>query len=581
MTEAETRLTAFRESAEERLTLLYGAEKAPAVTDQLMGLLNRYQSAIYHHTRSSKWDETDNLLITYGDAIRNRDEPGLLQLERFLEAFYPSLISNIHLLPFYPYSSDDGFSVIDFKQVRETVGQWDHIDALARRLGIMFDLVLNHCSRENLWFIEYIQNQEPGCNYFIDLDPSTDVSMVTRPRSSPLAAPINTHRGTRHVWATFSEDQIDLNYENPDVLLAMMDVFLFYLSKGARLVRLDAVAFLWKQLGTSCIHLPETHEVVKLMRDIVDAVAPWVILVTETNVPHEENLSYFGDGDEASMVYQFALPPLVLYTLNRGNADLLTNWAMTLAPPPPHCTYLNFTASHDGIGLRALEGILPAYEIQSLLDCMHQFGGYVSMKANPNGKDSPYEINISYFDALKGTRTGADQWQVERFLCSQTLMMSLQGIPGFYLQSLIGSPNDLAGVERTGRLRSINRKIWQWNDLNEVMTDERHPSYIVSQELARRIKLRGEQPAFHPEARQRVVDLDSAFFILRRDAGDSRVYGIFNVTAVPRTLDLTRLLPSQEAWTYFDLISEQQVASNEELALAPYQVVWLVPVNEG
>ena len=580
MTEAEARLTAFRESAEQRLTLLYGAQRAPAVTDQLMGLLNRYQSAIYHHTRSANWDETDNLLITYGDAIRNRDEPGLLQLERFLEAFYPSLISNIHLLPFYPYSSDDGFSVIDFKQVRDTVGQWDHIDALARRFGIMFDLVLNHCSRENLWFIEYIQNIEPGCNYFIDLDPSTDVSMVTRPRSSPLAAPINTHRGMRHVWATFSEDQIDLNYENPDVLLAMMDIFLFYLSKGARLVRLDAVAFLWKQLGTSCIHLPETHEIVKLMRDIVDAVAPWVILVTETNVPHEENLSYFGDCDEASMVYQFALPPLVLYTLNRGNADLLTNWAMTLAPPPPHCTYLNFTASHDGIGLRALEGILPAYEIQSLLDCMHQFGGYVSMKANPNGKDSPYEINISYFDALKGTRTGADQWQVERFLCSQTLMMSLQGIPGFYLQSLIGSPNDLAGVERTGRLRSINRKTWQWNDLNEVMTDERHPSYIVSQELARRIKLRGEQAAFHPEARQRVVDLDSAFFILRRDAEDSRVYGIFNVTAVPRTLDLTRLLPSHEAWTYYDLIGEQQVDSNEELALTPYQVVWLVPVKE-
>ena len=580
MTETEDRLAAFRESAEERLALLYGSEQAAAVTDQLMGLLNRYQPAIYHHTRSPEWDETDNILITYGDAIRNREEPGLLQLERFLEAFYPNLISNIHLLPFYPYSSDDGFSVIDFKQVRESVGQWDHIDALARRFGIMFDLVLNHCSRENLWFIDYIQNQEPGCNFFIELDPNTDTSMVTRPRSSPLAAPINTHRGTRHVWATFSEDQIDLNYANPDVLLAMMDIFLFYLSKGARLVRLDAVAFLWKRLGTSCIHLPETHEIVKLMRDIVDAIAPWVILVTETNVPHEENLSYFGDCDEASMVYQFALPPLVLYTLNRGNADLLTNWAMTLAPPPPHCTYLNFTASHDGIGLRALEGILPAYEIQSLLDCMHQFGGYVSMKANANGKDSPYEINISYFDALKGTRTGADQWQVERFLCSQTLMMSLQGIPGFYLQSLIGSPNDLAGVERTGRLRSINRKVWQWNELNQVMSDERHASYTVSRELARRLEMRGQQKAFHPEARQRVIDLDSAFFIVRRDAEDSRVYGIFNVTAVPRTLELTRLLPSHEAWTYVDLIGEQEYESNGELPLAPYQVVWLVPKKD-
>ena len=576
MTEQTNGLETLRESAERRLAFLYGQEQAKEVTDRLLGLVQRYRSAIYHHTQAPGWSERDTLLITYGDAIRHRDEPGLLQLERFLEHFYTDLITNIHLLPFYPYSSDDGFSVIDFKQVRDTVGQWDHIDALARRFGIMFDLVLNHCSRENLWFIEFIQNQEPGCNYFLELDPKTDVSLVTRPRSSPLLAPINTHRGTRYVWATFSEDQIDLNYSNPDVLLAMMDVFLFYLSKGARLVRLDAVAFLWKRLGTSCIHLPETHEVVKLMRDIVDAVAPWAILVTETNVPHTENLSYFGDGDEAAMVYQFALPPLVLYTLNRGNADLLTNWAMTLAPPPAGGTYLNFTASHDGIGLRALEGILPNYEIQSLLDCMHQFGGYVSMKANPDGRDTPYEINISYYDALRGTRTGSDQWQVERFICSHTLMMSLQGIPAFYLQSLIATPNDLAGVERTGRLRSINRKIWTWSELNQVMTDNRHPSHIVSRELARRISIRKTLSAFHPDARQRVEDIVSTLFVVRREGTRERVYAVFNVTASVQVLPLQRLLASSDGERVTDVIGETDYRLDDELTLQPYQCAWLL-----
>ncbi|GGX63284.1 sugar phosphorylase [Saccharospirillum salsuginis] len=576
MTRPEDRLKTLRERARQRLAFLYGEERADDITGQLLGLVQRYQSAIHHHTRATGWDETDTLLITYGDAIRHRDEPGLLQLERFLEHFYPDRITNIHLLPFFPYSSDDGFSVIDFKQVRETVGHWDHIDALARRFGLMFDLVLNHCSRENLWFIDFIQNQEPGCNFFIELDPKTDLSRVTRPRSSPLLAPINTHRGTRHVWATFSEDQIDLNYANPDVLLAMMDIFLFYLSKGARLVRLDAVAFLWKQLGTSCIHLPETHEIVKLMRDIVDAVAPWVILVTETNVPHAENLSYFGDGDEAGMVYQFALPPLVLYTLNRGNADLLTNWAMSLAPPPEGGTYLNFTASHDGIGLRALEGMLPNYEVQSLLDCMHQFGGYVSMKANPDGRDTPYEINISYFDALRGTRTGSDQWQIERFLCSQTLMMSLQGIPAFYLQSLIAAPNDLAGVERTGRLRSINRKVWPWRELNPVMTDPRHPSHIVSTELNRRIELRQSLSAFHPDARQRVEDMGSALFVVRREGTNERVYAVFNVTTVAQTLSLDRLLAGRCDGEFRDVIGEETYRGDEDLVLQAYQGVWLV-----
>lgn len=576
MTQPEDRLNRLRDRARQRLAFLYGDEQADDVTARLLGLVHRYQSTIYHHTRDSGWDETDTLLITYGDAIRHRDEPGLLQLERFLEHFYPDRITNVHLLPFYPYSSDDGFSVIDFKQVRETVGHWDHIDALARRFGLMFDLVLNHCSRENLWFIDFIQNQEPGCNYFLEMDPKTDLSQVTRPRSSPLLAPINTHRGTRHVWATFSEDQIDLNYANPDVLLAMMDIFLFYLSKGARLVRLDAVAFLWKQLGTNCIHLPETHEIVKLMRDIVEAVAPWVILVTETNVPHAENLSYFGDGDEADMVYQFALPPLVLYTLNRGNADLLTNWAMSLAPPPAGGTYLNFTASHDGIGLRALEGMLPNYEIQSLLDCMHQFGGYVSMKANPDGQDTPYEINISYFDALRGTRTGSDQWQIERFLCSQTLMMSLQGIPAFYLQSLIATPNDLAGVERTGRLRSINRKVWSWQELSPVMSDTRHPSHIVSQELNRRIGVRKTLSAFHPYARQRVEDFGSALFVVRRDGTGERVYAVFNVTSVEQTLSLDQLLAGRPVGELWDAIGETAYLGDDHLVLQAYQCVWLV-----
>jgi len=576
MTEPGDQFDALREQARRRLAFLYGEERAEDVTGRLLGLVQRYQGPIHHHTRAPGWDETDTLLITYGDAIRHRDEAGLLQLERFLEHFYPDRITNIHLLPFFPYSSDDGFSVIDFKQVRETVGHWDHIDALARRFGLMFDLVLNHCSRENLWFIDFIQNQEPGCNFFIELDPKTDLSRVTRPRSTPLLAPINTHRGTRHVWATFSEDQIDLNYANPDVLLAMMDIFLFYLSKGARLVRLDAVAFLWKQLGTSCIHLPETHEVVKLMRDIVDSVAPWVILVTETNVPHAENLSYFGDGDEAGMVYQFALPPLVLYTLNRGNADLLTNWAMSLAPPPPGGTYLNFTASHDGVGLRALEGMLPNYEIQSLLDCMHQFGGYVSMKANPDGQDTPYEINISYYDALRGTRTGSDQWQVERFLCSQTLMMSLQGIPAFYLQSLIAAPNDLAGVERTGRLRSINRKVWSWNELNPTMTDPRHPSRIVSTELNRRIGLRQSLSAFHPNARQRVEDMGSALFVVRRDGESERVYAVFNVTSVVQSFSLDRLFAGFCNGAVRDVIGEVTYRGDEELVLQAYQCVWLV-----
>jgi len=119
-----------------------------------------------------------------------------------------------------------------------------------------------------------------------------------------------------------------------------------------RIARLDAVAFLWKELGTNCLHLPETHELVKLFRDVCEIVAPRAIILTETNVPHAENVSYFGQGDEAHMVYQFSLPPLLLHAFITGNGQYLTHWASGLEPPPAGCTFFNFTASHDGVGVR-------------------------------------------------------------------------------------------------------------------------------------------------------------------------------------------------------------------------------------
>lgn len=522
--------------------------------------------------------EKDVLLISYGNSVIQDGEPPLQTLRRFMQEWLPEL-SHLHILPFFPYSSDDGFSVIDYLMVDPDLGSWDDIRALSREKALMFDFVLNHISRESVWFADYVANHLPGKDYFIDLPKDTDVSQVVRPRSQPLLAPIYTRRGIRHVWATFSEDQIDLNYANPDVLAEMVRIFIIYLEQGAQMIRLDAVAFLWKILGTPCIHLPETHEVVKLLRTIADALKPGSLMVTETNVPHTENLSYFGEGDEAHMVYQFALPPLILFTMNRGNADLLTNWAQTLAPPPPGCTFLNFTASHDGIGLRALEGILPKHEVSSLIDSMHQFGGYVSMKANADGTDSPYEINISYFDAMMGQRRGPDQFQVARFICAQSIIMALQGLPAFYIHSLLGTPNDQRGVEVTGRLRAINRKRWGLDELTEEMSKPASLQSQVYQELRRRIALRQSVPAFSPTAPQKIFDLDSHLFIVQRGTGEDTVICVFNVAPQDVSLSLVRLF-HRENQGAVDLLTRHQHSAGKTLELQPYQVMWLMPVED-
>ncbi|MEX1057987.1 MAG: alpha-amylase, partial [Natronospirillum sp.] len=349
--------------------------------------------------------------------------------------------------------------------------------------------------------------------------------------------------------------------------------------QGATLMRLDAVAFLWKTLGTSCVHMAQTHVVVRLFRAISDYLQPGALMVTETNVPHRENLSYFGDGDEAHLVYQFALPPLILFTMNRGNADLLTNWAQSLAPPPENCTFLNFTASHDGIGLRALEGILPVHEVNSLIDSMHSFGGYVSMKANPDGTDSPYEINITYFDAMMGTRRGSDSFQVARFICSQSIMLVLQGLPAFYIHSLLGTPNDQRGVEVTGRLRSINRKRW---NLTELLTLLHKPHSLQGQvyhELRRRIAVRQQHAAFSPMATQKIVDLDSHLFIVQRGEGEEALVCVFNVAPQEVGLSMVKLLHS-EVHGAVDVLTGQHHSAGKLLEMMPYQCLWLRPVEE-
>lgn len=572
---------AFRRRAHDHLAFLYGP-RADEVLRRLTTLLAHQAPPLHSRGEASVplWSERDQWLIGYGDSLLDGERPPLEVLGDFLDTRLPDTFSGVHVLPFFPWSSDDGFSVIHYREVDPALGDWPQVRALAERRDLAVDLVLNHVSRESLWFVDYLTGSQPGRDYFIEMDPETDLSAVVRPRSSPLLVPVPTRRGTRHLWATFSEDQIDLNFANPDVLLEFIGILLFYLSQGARIVRLDAIAYLWKRVGTPCIHLPETHEVVRLLRAVVDHVAPGTLLLTETNVPHHENLSYFGlerlaeggEPDEAHLVYQFSLPPLLLHTLTGGDATLLASWLESLPELPPGCSYLNFTASHDGIGVRPLEGWLPPHEIEALLELMHRFGGFVSMRKRPDGEDAPYEINITWFDAMQGTRRGRDPWQIERFLCSQHLMLALQGIPALYLHCLTGTLNDLEGVERSGRLRSINRRRWHLDELDELLDSRNTPTREVFLALKKRLAIRRGEPCFHPDAPQRVLPAPPALLVVERGplADGRRLLAIHNVSDQRQPLAVAALAAGE----WFDLLENGPWAPVE--SLAPYRTLWLV-----
>ena len=582
-------MTPFEQTVHHYLTHLYGP-RAGEVQRRIGQHLANFRTASTAFPPANTaghdaptWSEKDQWVICYGDSILDEGTPPLAVLDTFLQSYLGDAISGVHVLPFFPWSSDDGFSVIHYREVNSELGEWAHIQTLASHYDLMADLVLNHVSRESLWFVDYLTGSLPGRDYFIEVDPDTDVSQVTRPRSSPLLVPISTRRGTRHVWATFSEDQIDLNFENPDVLLEFVGILLFYLQQGVRIIRLDAVAFLWKRLGTSCIHLPETHTVVRLLRAIVDEIAPGTLLITETNVPHAENISYFGlerlakgAPDEAHMVYQFALPPLLLHTLTRGEATTIQTWLNSLPVLPEQCTYLNFTASHDGIGVRPLEGLLPDHERDALLELMHRFGGFVSMRSNPDGSDTPYEINITWFEAMCGTRRGPDPWQIARFLCSQAIMLSLQGIPALYIHTLTGTLNDVEGVERSGRLRSINRRRWQLDELALLLESPSTPTHDVFHALHRLLVQRRQEPCFHPNAPQRVIETPPELLAIERGPlrNGRRLLALYNVTDVKFDLahagDALNQALTQYHWQPLDPLT-----AHHEETLPPYAVRWL------
>jgi glycosidase len=565
-----------RQRLQERLRLLYG-RRADECLSRLLALVRKYLPNM-PPARKPTWDERDVLLITYGDQVRRPGESPLATLAGFLaRAGLSELLSIVHLLPFFPYSSDDGFSVVDYRAVNPALGDWSDVAWLGRQYDLMFDLVLNHVSRESRWFEEYRAGHEPYARYFIEVDPQTDLSSVVRPRSLPLLTPVETSRGLRHVWSTFSDDQIDLSFAEPDVLLEMIDVLLFYLRQGARIVRLDAIAYLWKEIGTSCIHLPQTHAVVKLMRDVVDLVAPGALLLTETNVPHEENYSYFGRGDEAQMVYQFSFAPLMLEALLSGDATILAGWLADLEPPPPGCTVLSFTASHDGVGVRPLEGIMPPDRFDRLIDAVSARGGRIGTRRHADGTHSPYELSITYFSALGDPDAADRQLHVRRFLASQAMMLSLRGIPGIYFHSLVGTPNDVAGMERTGRARSINRRKFDAAELDELLADPAGTWAAVLGGYRRLLARRITEPAFHPDADQQAVETgDPGVVGLVRTSLDDRqrVLVLCNVAAEPREVDV---LAAAGAPARADLLAEAGGGpSGERVAMSPYQVAWLV-----
>ena len=550
----------------EGLKELYG-EKAGEVKKQVDAVIEKYRSSLPYYEK--QLSEKDVVLITYADTIRREGQFPLEILDEFLGENLNELINTVHLLPFFPFSSDDGFAVTDYYAVNPEFGTWDHIERLSAKYHLMFDAVINHMSKDSDWFKGFLAGKSDFANFFIEVDEKDErLKQVFRPRALPLVHKYPAKSGEiKSVWTTFSEDQVDLNYANGRVFVAILELLLFYISKGARLIRLDAIGFLWKRLGTTCLHLPETHLVIQLYREIVESLTSGILFITETNVPHKDNISYFGNGNnEAHLVYNFTLPPLLAFSLITSNVQKLGKWLSGLDLPSGEACYFNFTASHDGIGLQPVKDILTGEEIAKLEHQAKVNNGFVSYKDNPDGTCSPYELNCSYLNIVSSPNDSR-QLKTQKFMLTQAFMLTLPGLPGIYIHSFLGTQNDLEAAEKSGIKRRINRSKLNYDKLAEVLAEEGSLRNLVFTGYKKLLQIRRSYKWFAPFLRFETKTEDDQVIVIQKKQGEKRFWAVFNFS------DKTRIFHFYQNIRVKDLMTGD-VEHSDKIFLEPYAYHW-------
>jgi len=555
-------------------------EEINFISNQLLQILDDFsEKSAYEEIRDKeRWNESHSVLITYADSIYKNGEATLLTLSELLSKYFGSLSNVVHILPFLKSTSDGGFAVSSYDSLEEKFGCWDDLKSISKNHDLMADLVLNHVSSSHPWVQQFIKYQEPGISNVFSPKQDLDWSNVVRPRSSSLFSQINTEDGPKQVWTTFGPDQIDLNWHNPKMTLEFLNLIITYLSNGIKWLRLDAVGFIWKESGTTCLHLPKAHSIVKLLRVLLNNLLDEGVLITETNVPQKENLSYLIPDDEAHMAYNFPLPPLLLEAIITSRADILNSWIFDWPILPEETTLFNFTASHDGVGLRALEGLMNEQRIKDLLINCEKRGGLVSHRRLSNGDDKPYELNISWWSAMEDSSRDAKRFQYERFILSQLLVMALKGVPAFYLPALLASENDIKSFSMTGQRRDLNREKFKSENLSAVLNNPESNANKNLKYLRNAMDVRSELKQFHPCSQMKCLSKGrSDIVVIKRGKGPESVFAIHNMTENKINYqlndnDLPKIIDNDFNTQDF-LTSTKYNCKN--ISLDPFQVIWL------
>ena len=517
--------------------------------------------------------EKTSLVISYGDNIYSSQSSSMKIFQKFFQKNLEKLFDTIHFLPFYPSSSDSGFAVKDHYQIDKKIGNWSDLKKISKSKKIMADVVINHASARGLWFKNFLKRKKPGKDYFLTVNSKFNTSKVVRPRDHKLLKKIKIFEKNDYLWRTFSPDQIDLNFKNPSVLLRFIKIIIYLINNGVTIFRLDAIAYLWKQNGTKCINLSQTHEIIKLLRVVTSLLNVQTLIITETNLPEKENLSYFGKNNEANWVYNFSLPPLLIHAFLFENSSYLNQWSRKLPSTKHGNCYLNFIASHDGIGIRPTEGILNEKTLSSFLKRLKKNGSKFSYRKVQNKSKKVYEANITVFDALrKSDFDPKGLFFLERYVSAHAIMISFEGIPAVYLNSLFGKSNDEAKYIITGNNRDVNRYKWNFNNITTKLRDKKSKQSIFYRNIGALLEIKRKQKAFHPNASRININLGPKIFCFKRISKDKKqsIICMTNLSSKIQTPNFKKI------GNYRDLLnSNLKFREGTSLILKPFQTVWL------
>ena len=540
--------------------------------DQIIQIIKKFNKK--NSKKKLRISEQTSLVISYGDNIYANNTNSIKVFQNFYKKNLSKYFNAVHFLPFYPSSSDSGFAVKDHYRIEKKIGSWSDIKKISKFNNVMADIVINHSSARGLWFKNFLKKKRPGKDYFLTVNSKFDVSKVVRPRDHKLLKKIDIFKKSDYLWRTFSPDQIDLNFKNPVVLLRFIKIMIHLVNNGVRIFRLDAIAYLWKKDGTNCINLKQTHQIVKLLRIITNLLNVQTVIITETNLPEKENLSYFGKNDEANWIYNFSLPPLLIHAFLFENSSYLTKWSKSLPNAKLGNSYLNFIASHDGIGMRPTEGILNKRSLNSFLKRLKKNGSKFSYRKVQNKSKKVYEANITVFDALKKTDFDPNgKFFLERYIAAHAIMISFEGIPAVYFNSLFGKSNDDAKYVITGNNRDVNRYKWNYKNITKKLSDKNSKQSIFFKNLRKLLDVKKNQKAFHPNAKRLNINLGSKIFCFKRISLDKK-QTIISITNCSSLNQYPRLGKKYSKWK--NIINSQiNFIDDKTLKLKPFETIWL------